>query len=84
MWHLEFSKTAIKDLKKLSPNVQKTIIKKLEFFISLDNPLTHANYLINYDIGQYRFRIDDYRVVFDLYDEKIVVLTLGHRKQIYR
>lgn len=37
-------------------------------------------------LGGYRFRIGDYRVIFDLEgeDEDIVVLRVGHRSLIYR
>ncbi|MBN2862947.1 MAG: type II toxin-antitoxin system RelE/ParE family toxin [Bacteroidales bacterium] len=30
------------------------------------------------------FRIGDYRVIFDLVGEDIVVLRVGYRKEIYR
>ncbi len=35
-------------------------------------------------LGSYRFRVGDYRVIFDLEGEEIVVLRVGHRKEIYR
>jgi len=36
--------------------------------------------------GFWRYRIGDYRVMCDIQDEKVVVLVLsiGHRRQIYR
>jgi mRNA interferase RelE/StbE len=42
------------------------------------------DYLVNFEIGSYRFRIGDYRVIFDVVDEKIIILTLGHGREIYR
>jgi mRNA interferase RelE/StbE len=35
-------------------------------------------------LGTYRFRIGDYRVIFDIEGTDIVVLRVGHRKDIYR
>jgi mRNA interferase RelE/StbE len=35
-------------------------------------------------LGAYRFRIGDYRVVFDLEGDEIVILRVGHRRDIYR
>jgi len=35
-------------------------------------------------LGQYRFRIGDYRVVFDIEGDTLFVLDVGHRKDIYR
>lgn len=35
--------------------------------------------------GQLRLKVGDYRVVYDLYDDELVVwvIKLGHRKQVY-
>lgn len=84
MFSYEFKSQAVKDLKKLSYDIQKRIIKKLEYFVSSQTPLSFADHLIDYEIGSYRFRIGDYRVIFDLEGEKIIILTLGHRKDIYK
>jgi len=37
-------------------------------------------------VGAYRLRVGDYRVILDMdWDrEALVVLTLGHRKSVYR
>ena len=43
--------------------------------------LAFAESLTKTTLGQYRFRIGDYRVVFDLEDDEIIVITdVGHRK----
>ncbi len=36
------------------------------------------------ELGTYRFRMGDYRVIFDVDDNKIVVLRVGQRRDIYR
>mgnify|MGYP003395175849 CR=1 FL=1 len=80
----EFTSKARKDIKKLSPEIAERIIKKLDYFVSMANPLGYADHLTNYEIGNYRFRIGDYRVIFDIYEDKIVILKIGHRREIYR
>ncbi|NUN98684.1 MAG: type II toxin-antitoxin system RelE/ParE family toxin [Candidatus Omnitrophica bacterium] len=47
-------------------------------------PLKHARKLSNSSIGTYRYRIGNYRVIFDLADRDVVVLRVGHRREIYR
>jgi len=42
------------------------------------------NHLVNFEIASYRFCIGDYRVIFDVVDEKIIIITLGHRREVYR
>lgn len=79
-----FRLSAEKKFGKLDSQIQKRIIKKLEFIISTLNPLDFAEPLTQSKIGQYRFRIGDYRVIFDIEDETIVILTLGHRREIYK
>lgn len=85
MFTLQFSNQSVKDLKKLSQNIQKRIILKLKFYISQPYPCTFAKKLTNSDIGQYRFRVGDYRIVFDMEEENILfILRIGHRRHIYK
>lgn len=84
MINYEFTSKARKEIKKLSPEIAERIIKKLDYFVSTANPLSYADHLTNYEIGNYRFRIGDYRVIFDIYEDKIVILKLGHRREIYK
>lgn len=79
-----FRHTFEKKFLKLDRSVQKRIIEKLEFFISTVSPLIFAEHLTNHEIGSYRFRIGDYRVIFDLEEDILVVLDLGHRREIYK
>ncbi|WP_456486560.1 type II toxin-antitoxin system RelE family toxin [Candidatus Alkanophaga liquidiphilum] len=40
--------------------------------------------MIHPKIGTYRFRIGDYRIIFDIDDDNMVILRIGHRKSIYK
>jgi mRNA interferase RelE/StbE len=79
---LTYTRRAIKDIRKLEPKVKERIGKTLLRYAG--DPLKHAEKLIESRLGEYRFRIGDYRVIFDLEGEEIVVLRAGHRKDIYR
>ena len=46
--------------------------------------MRYAEKITDPRLGSYRFRIGDYRVVSDLEDEDIVVLRVGHRRDIYK
>jgi mRNA interferase RelE/StbE len=84
MYSYEFKPQAIRDLKKLPKDIQVRIIKKLDYFVSAEDPLVFADHLINYELGSCRFRVGDYRIIFDVVDEIIIILTIGNRKEIYR
>jgi mRNA interferase RelE/StbE len=49
-----------------------------------EDPLRHAIKLTASEIGEYRFRVGDYRIVFDLEHDSLLILAVGHRKDIYR
>jgi len=36
--------------------------------------------------GEFRIRVGDYRIIYDVQDDKLVVLVLrvGHRREVYR
>lgn len=79
-----FKPTALRDLKKLPRDVQGRIIKKLDFYSRTRNPIRFAEPIKDRDFGEYRFRAGDYRIIFDIVDQEIVILVVGHRKDIYR
>jgi mRNA interferase RelE/StbE len=83
-YRYEFAKPAYSQLSRLPKTIQRQIVKKLDYFVSTRDPLSFANRLINSDIGSYRFRVGDYRVVFDMENEIIVILAAGNQKDIYR
>lgn len=69
-------------MEKLDESIQQKIIAKLREYAQ--EPLNHAKKLISPKIGTYRFRIGDYRVIFDIDEENIIILRIGHRKKIYQ
>ncbi len=79
---LVYTKRAVQDIEALDRLAKKRIGNKI---IQLqDDPLQKSKKLINSKIGTYRFRIGDYRVVFDVDKDRVVILRIGHRGEIYR
>lgn len=85
---VEYTEEAKKDLKSLDRSVAKRIIKKIAAFTDADDPIKHAKPLVGVMSGLYRFRVGDYRVIFVIADNGAVtvltILTIAHRKDIYR
>jgi mRNA interferase RelE/StbE len=73
---------AVKDLEKLDQKTKQRIIATLNE--NKSDPVTHAIKLTNPKLGTYRFKIGDYRVIFDIDGNAIVILRIGHRKSIYK
>lgn len=81
-YRLVYTHRAIKDLDSLDASVKQRIGKTLQRYEQ--HPLSYAEPLKQSELGSYRFRIGDYRVVFDLEGDQIVVLRVGHRRDIYK
>lgn len=83
-YRLLYKKPAVKAIQKLTPQLQKRLKLKLEFFIAQTNPLDFAEPLTKPADAQYRFRVGSYRALFDVEDKNIVVLYVQHRREVYR
>lgn len=81
-YKLVYTQRAIKDIEALEKNIKKRLGKTLLRYE--EDPLKYARKLTNSSLGTYRFRIGDYRVIFDLEGNDIVVLRVGHRRDIYK
>ena len=79
-----FTQVSRRRLKKLPPNVQARVIKKLDYYLDSSDPLRFAEILTDFRLGHYRFRIGDYRVIFDVEEDLIVIHDVCHRREIYR
>jgi len=81
-YRLVYTRKAVRDIDKLDAAAKKRIGATLLRF--KDNPLQYAEHLTDPELGGYRFRIGDYRIIFDIEGNDIVVLRAGHRKEIYK
>ena len=81
-YSLVYTRRACKDIQGLEEKTQKRIAKILLRYS--EDPFKYAEKLTNSRLGNYRFRIGDYRIIFDLEESDISVLRVGHRKEIYR
>lgn len=84
MYSYSFTKHADRDLCKLPVDVQRRIIKKLKFYLATDQPLHFADAITGEEGKIYRFRIGDYRLIFECLDHEIIVLQVKPRPQAYR
>jgi mRNA interferase RelE/StbE len=82
-YKLVFTGKAIKDLKKLPPDIAGKIIKKLKFYTTAPNPLEFAKRLKG-ERAVFRFGIGDYRAKFILRNNTVYIFRIGHRKDIYK
>ena len=86
-WRIEITRTATRQITKLDRQAQESILKFLRERLSqADDPRQWGKALQGEKRGLWRYRVGDYRLICDIQDAriKILVLELGHRKDIYR
>lgn len=76
-------RSAEKELDRLPKEVYDRIIKRL---ISLrDNPRPHGTKKL-YGQEEYRVRVGDYRILYVIHEKekRVEIISVAHRKEVYR
>ena len=83
-YNIFFTKSAEKSLKKLPKKDLINVIKAVEDLAN--NPYPNGCRKLAGEYSTFRIRVGYYRIIYEIEDKllKIIVLKLGHRKDIYR
>lgn len=83
-YRITLAPSAARQLRKFDPQVRRRIQAALELLSSDPRPPA-ATQLVGGG-GEWRVRTGDYRIVYEIEDDELLVLVLrvGHRRQIYR
>ncbi len=82
-YEVKFEAGALRSFDKLPKHIQQRVTNagtKLQF----DPRQAGSKKLVGSD--RYRIRVGDYRIIYEIHDNKLLILVveLGHRKEIYR
>lgn len=80
---IHYTYKAAEQLAALPRVTQRRIATKMRFFAAQTNPLRFAERLVEPREGEYRFRIGNYRIIFDVIEKKIFVLAIRKRDSAY-
>jgi mRNA interferase RelE/StbE len=87
-WHVELSATAAGELAKLDGQHRQRILKFLnERLAPLENPRSIGQALHGSKFGEFwKYRVGDYRLISKIEDARVLILVLriGHRREVYR
>jgi mRNA interferase RelE/StbE len=87
-YNVELSESAERELGKLDALQAKRILKFLHQRVAkLDDPRSIGEALHGSRLGEiWKYRVGDYRLICKIEDYRLIVLVLrvGHRKEIYR
>lgn len=86
-YQVEFEKGAQKAVKKMDKYQSLLIMGWIQKnLVNCTDPRQHGKGLTVNRSGEWRYRIGDYRLIADINDETVTILMLeiGHRKNIYK
>jgi mRNA interferase RelE/StbE len=86
IWQVEFDQDAAKDLRKIGKPAAPLILKYLRTRIATaEDPRRFGKPLVGDLKGLWRYRVGDYRIVARIEEDRFVVLvlTVGHRREVY-
>ena len=81
-YKIAFKKSVARDLKKIDRAQADRILKKIEE--DLPEKADRFPSLTGKFAGLRKFRIGDYRVIFTIVEDTVLVLRISHRRESYR
>ncbi|MDE2006849.1 MAG: type II toxin-antitoxin system RelE/ParE family toxin [Rhodospirillales bacterium] len=83
-WAIEFLPAARADLRSLDRGAQDRIVRALDRLVR--DPYASSNVKAMRGSETFRLRVGDWRVVYTLRDDRLLVLVLrvAHRREVYR
>jgi len=81
-YKIAFKKSVGRDLKKIAKEQVDRILQKIEQTLVMNPegfPVLSGKFA-----GLRKFRVGDYRVIYTILDETILILRVSHRKESYR
>ncbi len=80
-FHIELKPKAEKDLKSLSSADRARVVERLRW---LEDELRGDVKRLSNHFPEYRMRAGDYRALFEVVGDKVIVYRILHRKESYR
>ncbi|MFC1611288.1 type II toxin-antitoxin system RelE/ParE family toxin [Myxococcota bacterium] len=83
-YRIEFRPAALRDLESLDKKIQVRLGKKIQKLAT--NPRPSGVKKLAGEDGFWRVRVGDYRIIYSIEDDRLVVLVIRvrHRREVYR
>ena len=81
-FNIQYKKSIARDLSRLDKKEARRILDKIEKDLSAraeSYPVLKGEFA-----GLRKMRVGDYRVIFTIIDNDILILRIGHRREIYK
>ena len=85
-YSVEYTKRAARELRKMDRAISARLYDWIDkHLVGCENPRQYGKPLTGDRLGQWRYRVGEYRIIAEIYDDRvlIMVMTVGHRKEVY-
>ncbi|NTW17448.1 MAG: type II toxin-antitoxin system RelE/ParE family toxin [Syntrophaceae bacterium] len=82
VYNVVYKKSVSRDLKKLTKVEATRILNQIEKELS-KNPESNPS-LKGKFVGLRKFRIGDYKIIYAILEHDVIILRIGHRKEVYK
>ena len=85
MYRIQILDAATRELMRLDKPMGRRTVERIHW-LAANIELIKPEALTGKLVGFYKFRVGDYRVIYEIIDSErmIVIHAIGHRKEIYR
>ena len=80
-YNVQFKPRAVKEMTRLSSRMQLAILNDIE---AMSDDLTGDVKRLTHVTPEYRLRVGDYRVLFEIENNNLIVYRVRHRREVYR
>lgn len=83
-WTIRYERAAERSIDALDPPVRLRVLTAIGRLA--DDPRSAGNVTALWGSDRYRLRVGDWRVIYTLHDDVLLILVLriGHRREVYR
>jgi len=83
-YQVDFKPSAARQLRKLPKDIAERISKKIDYLAN--NPFPHGYTEMKGSKDFYRIKAGDYRIIYTVEHGELLILvvSIGHRREIYR
>ena len=80
-YEVQFKPRAVRDIARLPSRVQARLLARIE---EMSNDLKGDVKRLTNSTSEYRLRVGDYRVLFEVEEKTIIIYRIRHRREAYR
>ena len=84
-YEVNYTAQVLKILEKMDKFTKRILVDWIEKnLVGCENPRIHGKALSSNSVGQWRYRVGDYRIIAKIEDDKLIILviTIGHRREV--